>query len=408
VYNVHIEDFERRTNTRSQELYIIYERNMYVTVSHAACREREMKRRKEREKSTNVKRSKCDDDSDNTECTMGGGSVVDGMKEMKEFREMLDDARGLEPDVVQLLLDAGSDVNQTYDGRISLLQIACQSGIFETVKLLVLNGADVNHLDEQKNTPLHVACQEGYVEIVRVLIENDANVNACNEDNATPLHFVFQNAEDDIFSAQKAHVDLVKTLIEQGGAKLNVMDEPERWTPLHFAADQNLVDVATLLIQNKARVNISNKYKRMPLHIAAEKGNVDVARVLLQNKAQVNAEMNMRMTAFHLAALEGHYNFAMLLVEYVFSLLLAIFSFTHTHTHIRHGADVNKVTEENSTALHMACQSGNLEFAKFLIRKGLDVNAVDKFGVTVLDEAAGVDNTDILKLLYDNGAKKEK
>jgi len=56
----------------------------------------------------------------------------------------------------------------------------------------------------------------------------------------------------------------------------------------------------------------------------------------------------------------------------------------------------------------MACQSGNLEFAKFLIRKGLDVNAVDKFGVTVLDEAAGGDNTDILKLLYDNGAKKEK
>ena len=39
---IYIEDFERRTNTRSQELYIYM--NAIMTVSHAACRERERER----------------------------------------------------------------------------------------------------------------------------------------------------------------------------------------------------------------------------------------------------------------------------------------------------------------------------------------------------------------------------
>ena len=58
-----------------------------------------------------------------------------------------------------------------------------------------------------------------------------------------------------------------------------------------------------MLIQNGADVNAVDQRQRWTaLHIAAEKGHVDVAKVLIQNGADVNAVMENKWTALHFAA----------------------------------------------------------------------------------------------------------
>lgn len=57
-------------------------------------------------------------------------------------------------DMINLLLDAGADVNvKDYYGHTPLA-IACQTGNFGTIKLLIDKGADVNFANNNKNTPL--------------------------------------------------------------------------------------------------------------------------------------------------------------------------------------------------------------------------------------------------------------
>ena len=46
----------------------------------------------------------------------------------------------------------------------------------------------------------------------------------------------------------------------------------ERMTPLHMAAEQNMVDVLKLVLKKCVDCNIGNSTGKTPLHLAAEKG----------------------------------------------------------------------------------------------------------------------------------------
>ena len=108
-----------------------------------------------------------------------------------------------------------------------------------------------------------------------------------------------------------------------------------------------------------ADVKAVSAYNRTPLHIAAEEGNIEVARVLLENRADVNAEGMGKLTAFHLACIQGNCDLAMLLVN--------------------HGADVNAANLEKSTGLHMACRTESIELVRYLLEQNdLDVTLLTK------------------------------
>jgi ankyrin repeat protein len=61
------------------------------------------------------------------------------------------------------------------------------------------------------------------------------------------------------------------------------------FTVLHRAASSNSVDVARLLIEHGANVNVISKRGYTPLHRAALSNSVDVARLLLERGANVHA-----------------------------------------------------------------------------------------------------------------------
>jgi ankyrin repeat protein len=60
-------------------------------------------------------------------------------------------------DVIEVLLDAGTDVNSRVFNGATALSFAVRHGYPELAKLLIAKGADVNLADEKGVTPLHLA-----------------------------------------------------------------------------------------------------------------------------------------------------------------------------------------------------------------------------------------------------------
>jgi len=73
------------------------------------------------------------------------------------------------PDLVNLLINHGADLDLSDEDGISPLYIASYQGHLAIVKILLDAGANPNHLGKDSTSPLYIASQEGYAEIVHLL-----------------------------------------------------------------------------------------------------------------------------------------------------------------------------------------------------------------------------------------------
>ena len=88
-------------------------------------------------------------------------------------------------------------------------------------------------------------------------------------------------------------------------------------TPLHWAAWNNSLELAELLISSGAEVNAENKYGRTPLHWAAMNDSLAVAKLLISSGAEVNAKTNDGRTPLHWAIDSDRQKMAELLKGYI-------------------------------------------------------------------------------------------
>jgi len=104
------------------------------------------------------------------------------------------------------------------------LHVACRLLKFFKAQELLAAGADPNTQDHAGWTPLHEVAQKAHVELVNLLLENGANPNVPGgDDNATPLH--------DAVSSGNAEV--VRSLVRSGADK-NALDSSSK-TPADMA-----------------------------------------------------------------------------------------------------------------------------------------------------------------------------
>jgi len=163
-----------------------------------------------------------------------------------------------------------------------------------------------------------------------------------------------------IFKAVKAG-DLRKTgnILAAYPAEVGSEDD-DSWTPLHWAAFEENVEMAQILLDKGARADaqawegVDELAAESPLHIAVRFGHVEMAELLL-----------------------------------------------------RHGALLETRDETGAAALAVAAQEGNTELAKFLLEKGADPGAVDERDRTPLDLAkAKCPGSDVIPLLEAGEAGK--
>jgi ankyrin repeat protein len=67
-------------------------------------------------------------------------------------------------------------------------------------------------------------------------------------------------------------------------------------TPLHWAATWGRAEIARLLLEHKADVNVQDRLGQTPLREAADCGHLGVIRLLLNNDAEINPRDKINAT----------------------------------------------------------------------------------------------------------------
>jgi hypothetical protein len=137
----------------------------------------------------------------------------------------------------------------------------------------------------------------------------------------------------------------VKRLLSIRNINVNVKDDVHGATPLHRAACHGHVEIARLLLQNGAEVNVRNNYGNTPLHWAASHGHVDILHLLVENGVDLEAQDNDGWRVLHSAAIYGHLPFIQELIS-------------------RYHVDINARRNDGITALREA--SGRPDIIAFL------------------------------------------
>lgn len=85
---------------------------------------------------------------------------------------------------------------------------------------------------------------------------------------------------------------------------------------LHLAAAKNYSEIAKMLIEAGADININNAATRIfPLHTAAKYGSVGAAKILLDHGADINAPTNEGLTPLHRSVIHNQTTMAEFLIK---------------------------------------------------------------------------------------------
>jgi len=166
------------------------------------------------------------------------------------------------PEVTEFLLRYVDEVN---------LFEAVAAGKHDEVAKLVRKYPDaINYYAEDGFTPLGLACYFGQYEIARHLVIRDADVNmpSTNGFNIFPIHS----------AAIGDHTNIASLLIECG-ADVNVK-QAAGVTPLHSAAQNGNVDMLILLLESGADTSIRMENGKRACDLAREQGFVQIAQAL--------------------------------------------------------------------------------------------------------------------------------
>ena len=176
----------------------------------------------------------------------------------------------------------------------------------------------------------------------------------------------------------REHFDVAQLLYEHG-ADVDVHGFRGR-TPLYAASQRGRCDIVEWLLSHGADPTFPNDDGcSTPLHVAASEGLAEVTRIFIQHKVNQNAPNCDGQTPLHQASERGHIHVARLLLE--------------------HGVDVNAQDENRATALHLASENNHLGTAHLLLEHGADVEVEDDKGRTPLQVASGHQYDEITKLL---------
>ncbi len=183
-----------------------------------------------------------------------------------------------ESDLIKPLLAKGAHVNHVYEDGWTLLTKAVKNGDKKSAHTLLANGADVNLPNHRGETPLILAA--GNFDMTELLLNNSAKVDLQDQQGNTAL--------------MRAHDKKTMTLLLDKGADPNHQDD-DGWTKLIYIAHAGykadaektkaLVDLATLLLENGAEVNLRNHHYATALILALDASNFALTKLLLEHGA---------------------------------------------------------------------------------------------------------------------------
>lgn len=118
----------------------------------------------------------------------------------------------------------------------------------ELQNLLKDKSVNINEYDKNGMTPLIKACKSHRIEIINILLENGANPNTKSMKGLAPLHHA-------VFGLSPK---IIRILLDYK-ADVNIVENRNGHTPLHYAALMGFVDSCKVLKEFGADVELKNK-----------------------------------------------------------------------------------------------------------------------------------------------------
>jgi ankyrin repeat protein len=362
--------------------------------------------------------------------------------------------------VVSMLLARGADARARDEAKESLLMLAARYGDGAMASALIAAGADVDYVEPRySQDALMIAVRSGNPSVVAALIKAGAELNhqtppgpepATREPGAgggsTGEGMIRSGVPPEgqrlagtgmmtalLYAARDDQMDAARLLVK-AGAQLELA-EYNAITPLLMAITNDHYDVARLLIEAGADVNANDWYGRQPLWAAVESRNRDVnstnattngvdreaalqvIAMLVEKGADVNAQTK------HFPPRMGGHTFNMSYVSTVGETPFFRAAFNNDLAVMRlllaAGADPRLKTDSGTSPLMAAAgvnfvrgqtfvpggYAAQLEAVKMLVELGCDVNEVNEMGLAPVHGAAFRWSDDVIAYLVEHGAR---
>ena len=332
-------------------------------------------------------------------------------------------------------MDAGADVNAKDLVGNTALSEASYGGHTEIVAMLLEKGADVNAKNNDGDTALILASEEGHTEIVKLLIRKGATIPDDIDDredllkikeqierevarealtgvairlaNTTPTtneEYVTRQVLGQTVSNPDGKI--IRPLTKEIGSYLGGKRKTRKTKKSNKrfrktrSKRQNGGGIASSSIppplpSPEKEASPPNDADDMALIKASENGDTETVKMLLEKGADVNAKTTdyFGVTALIQASKNGH-------TEIVKKLLAT------------KGILVNQEDNYGSVALIKASYNGHTEIVKLLLDAGANINAITNENITALHVAAIISikppkvdrGTEIVKMLLKEGA----
>src|SRR5580658_1760075 len=366
--------------------------------------------------------------------------------------------------MIEKLLKAGGDPNQLGPGGETPLMLVARTGNLDAIRLLLAQHADVNAKDKLRGTTaLMWATEQLHPEAVKLLVEQGASVSvATNIDTRNSRNNLANTVTQRLRSSfgvlgkRGPGNDGTPPPAPAASAKNAPATQPNGedevvsffrrpapkdgggLTPLSYAARENCMECAKILVEAGADVNQRTFYGWTPLLVATQNRHYKLAAYLLEHGANPNLANKGGWTPLYLATdnrnIEGgdypvrnpdmdHFDYIELLVDKGANVNARICGKASTEkeckgdsTETRTIFTMQWLYEDGATPFLRAAQSGDVKLMKLLLEHGADPKIFTAQNITPLSVASGIgwvegvtyewsekDNLEAVKMCLDLG-----
>ncbi|HJT87083.1 MAG TPA: ankyrin repeat domain-containing protein, partial [Bryobacteraceae bacterium] len=318
------------------------------------------------------------------------------------------------------------------------LMFAARNGNVDAIRVLLDHGAGVNARENLRGTtPLMWAVEQTHAAAVKLLVERGADVGAASSTYAKggTAYLAPTRRQRAINDGIGLDGSLTRPIgarrrppVDQGAAANALAAADQRaafaafgrsqnkdgggLTPLVYAARQNCLECARILLEHGADVNQATHYGWSALLTATQNRHYRLAAYLLDHGANPNLPNNGGWTPLYLATdnrnIEGgdypvrqadmdHLDFIRLLLAHGADVNARICGVKSTPTECKGDSTETRTIftmqwlyEDGATPFLRAAQSGDVELMKLLLAHGADPKIPTAHKVTALAVAAGI------------------
>ncbi|XP_046359210.2 ankyrin-3-like isoform X1 [Haliotis rufescens] len=341
-------------------------------------------------------------------------------------------------DMVDWLIEHGSDIALKDHSMVSCVHMAVQSGRLPLVELCLEKGQNVNSCSNSYQTPVMRACKQGDLNLVKCLVAKDANVNlgngclnaACIGGSLEMVEYLIstfpkidinkcgpKNRTPVMTACFHGHTDIVEYL-QSKGADILAKDKFEQ-TCLHVACRSGHVEIAERLLEIIPIDDIDCN-GMTPLMFAVKSKCFDMVDFLVEHGANMNIRNNHGQTTLHTSAWFGNALGCAKLLD--LGMFVDIRDSTNrtplmcvsknrddrsevVNILVERDADINVSDENGDVCLHIAAKSGgHTATSEYLLDSGLDINTKGSHDYTPIMSACRSGNKEQFDLLLVKGA----